>query len=39
MICITCGENEAINDFYKECLGCIIDWEKELEMKEMLKNE
>ncbi|GAH50829.1 unnamed protein product [marine sediment metagenome] len=24
MRCITCGENEAINDSYKECEGCII---------------
>ena len=23
MKCITCGINEAINDFYKECRDCI----------------
>ena len=23
MICITCGKNEAVNDFYKECQECI----------------
>lgn len=23
MKCITCNENEAINDFYKECRECI----------------
>ena len=34
MICITCGMNEAINDFYKECQGCIIEFEKEKENEE-----
>jgi len=23
MICKTCGKNEAINDYYQECQGCI----------------
>lgn len=26
MKCITCGKNEAINNFYKECQGCINDY-------------
>ena len=29
MKCITCGKNEAINDFYKECRGCIEKYQDE----------
>lgn len=31
MKCITCGENDAINDFYKEYGSCIIEFERESE--------
>ena len=29
MKCITCGKNEAINDFYKECKECIEKYQDE----------
>ncbi|QYW08106.1 hypothetical protein 15570_00009 [Lokiarchaeota virus WyrdV1] len=29
MKCITCGENEAINDFYKECERCIEKYQEQ----------
>jgi len=32
MICITCGKNEAINDFYEECQECIERYQ--IEQKE-----
>ena len=28
-LCITCGKNEQVNDFYKECLLCILKYERE----------
>ncbi len=33
-LCITCGKNEQVNDFYKECKDCILKYERETkEMK------
>jgi len=33
MICITCGKNEAINDYYEECEGCIDKFQIEKEKR------
>jgi len=37
MKCVTCGENEAVNDFYGECEGCIIEFEREEESEKLGK--
>ncbi len=29
MLCITCGKNEQVNDFYKQCRDCILKYERE----------
>ena len=34
MICITCGKNEAVNDFYKECQECIEEFQIQKAIKE-----
>ena len=37
MICITCGKNEAINDYYEECEGCIDEYQREKDFKKALE--
>ena len=37
MKCQTCGENEAINDSYRECEGCIIEHERNEIYEQMME--
>ena len=37
-ICQTCEENEAINDYYGECEGCITDHERNETYKQMMED-
>ena len=39
VICQTCGENEAINEYYGECEGCIIEWEERDETSRIMAED
>ncbi len=32
-MCITCGKNKWVNSFYKECSGCIMEYENRRAME------
>ena len=38
MKCITCEENEAVNEYYSECQACIEKWRSEEIFRQMMED-